>query len=308
VLPGVDDIWLTSALTAQGYDPNELARLLRRGELARVRRGAYASAGGEDLVREEKHRRLIYATAPQLFDGSVVSHGSAAALHRLPVWAAAIERVHVTRSRSGHGKRRRLVHAHSAPLDETDIVLVDGIAVTSIARTVLDLARTLPMEQAVALGDRAVREGLSPDTLAAGLLRMERWPGVRKARRTVDFLDPRSESVGESVSRVRLHLDGLLAPELQQEIIAPDGRVVARVDFLWKEQHTVGEFDGKVKYGRTLHPGQDVEEVLADEKIREDLIRDCDLQVARWIWRDLYRPGVIRERVLRAFARSARHG
>ena len=45
VLPGVDDIWLTSALTAQGYDPNELARLLRRGELARVRRGAYASAG-----------------------------------------------------------------------------------------------------------------------------------------------------------------------------------------------------------------------------------------------------------------------
>ena len=142
VLPGVDDIWLTSALTAQGYDPNELARLLRRGELARVRRGAYAAAAGEDLVREEKHRRLIHATAPQLLEGSVVSHGSAAVLHRLPVWAAAIALVHLTRSRSGHGKRRSLVHAHSAPLDETDIVLIDGIAVTSVSRTVLDLART----------------------------------------------------------------------------------------------------------------------------------------------------------------------
>jgi hypothetical protein len=261
----------------------------------------------EDLVREEKHRRLVHATAPQLLDGSVVSHGSAAVLHRLPVWAAAIERVHVTRSQSGHGKRRSLVHAHSAPLDETDIVLVDGIAVTSIARTVLDLARTLPMEQAVALGDRAVREGLSPDTLAAGLLRMERWPGVRRARRAVDFLDPRSESVGESVSRVLLYTDGLPAPDLQQEIVGPDGEVVARVDFLWKQQRTVGEFDGKVKYGRTLHPGQDLEEVLAAEKAREDLIRDSDLQVARWIWRDFYRPGVIRDRVLRAFARSTSH-
>ena len=33
---------------------------------------------------------------------------------------------------------------------------------------------------------------------------MERWPGVRAARRVVQFLDVRSESVGESVSRVRL--------------------------------------------------------------------------------------------------------
>ena len=94
VLRGVNDIWLTSALTAQGYDPNELARLLRPGELTRVRRGAHAPVAGEDLDREEKHRRLLWATAPQLLDGSVVSHGSAAALHRLPVWAAAIERVH----------------------------------------------------------------------------------------------------------------------------------------------------------------------------------------------------------------------
>ena len=36
--------------------------------------------------------------------------------------------------------------------------------------------------------------------------------------------------------------------------------------------------------------------------------RDCGMQVVRWIWRDLYRAGVIRDRVLRAFARSTRHG
>ena len=38
----------------------------------------------------------------------------------------------------------------------------------------------------------------------------------------------------------------------------------------------------------------------------EDLIRDLGFQVVRWIWLDLYKPGVIRDRLLRAFARTAR--
>lgn len=45
---------------------------------------------------------------------------------------------------------------HGAPLDISDVTVIDGLAMTSVARTVLDLARTLPMEQAVACGDRAL--------------------------------------------------------------------------------------------------------------------------------------------------------
>ena len=75
--------------------------------------------------------------------------------------------------------------------------------------------------------------------------------------------------------------------------------------FLWKEQRTIGEFDGKIKYGRLLKPGQSIEEVLFEEKRREDALRDLGWQIVRWLWADLYRPGVIRDRVLRAFARSA---
>jgi hypothetical protein len=98
--------------------------------------------------------------------------------------------------------------------------------------------------------------------------------------------------------------EGLPRPELQQEIFGPDGRLVARVDFRWKEYNTVGEFDGKIKYGRLLKPGQRIEDVIFEEKVREDAVRDLGLQVVRWISRDLYRPGVLRERVLRAFARA----
>jgi hypothetical protein len=89
---------------------------------------------------------------------------------------------------------------------------------------------------------------------------------------------------------------------LQQDIFDDDGQFIGRVDFLWKEQRTIGEFDGKIKYGRLLRPGQSLEEVLFAEKVREDALRDLGWQIVRWLWADLYRRGVIGDRVLRAFA------
>jgi hypothetical protein len=301
----MDEIKLTRTLLDQGFDHDDLRRLNRGGELIRVRRGAYALEEKPGLAVEDRHRRLILGTAPQLRDGAVFSHGSAAVLHGLPVWPAAVERVHVMRNRSGNGIKRAVVQVHGTPLDGPVIVLIDNRPVTSLARTVLDLARTWPMTQAVAAGDRALTLGLTRAELDAGLVVMECWPGVRAARRVVEFLDVRSESVGESVSRVRLMEEGLPAPEPQHEIFGPDGQFMARVDFYWKEQRTVGEFDGKIKYGRLLKPGQRIEDVIFDEKLREDAVRDLGLQVVRWIWPDLYRTGVLRGRVLRAFARAS---
>jgi hypothetical protein len=301
----MDDIKLTRDLLAEGYNHDDLRRLQRRSELVRVRRGTYASESSTDLAIDERHRRLVLGTAPQLRDGAILSHGSAAVLHRLPVWPEALERVHVTRSRQGNGAKRSVVQVHGAPLDPGEVTMIDGVPVTSMTRTILDLARTLPMEQAVASGDRALAVGLSRAELEGGLRAMERWPGVRSARRVVSFLDARSESVGESLSRVRLMEEGLPAPELQREIFGPDGRLIARVDFCWEERRTIGEFDGKIKYGRLLRPGQRIENVIFDEKLREDTLRDLGWQIVRWLWPDLYRRGVLRERVLRAFARAS---
>jgi hypothetical protein len=193
------DIQLTAALLGQGYNHDDLRRLQQSSELVRVRRGAYTRDADSDLGFEERHRRLVLGTAPQLRDGAVVSHASAAVLHGLPVWPAAVERVHIIRSRSGNGTKRSIVQVHGAPLDPLDVVMLSGAPTTALARTVLDLARTLPMEQAVAAGDRALAFRLTRADLQAGLARMQRWPGVRAARRAVAFLDMRSESAGESV-------------------------------------------------------------------------------------------------------------
>jgi hypothetical protein len=85
--------------------------------------------------------------------------------------------------------------------------------------------------------------------------------------------------------------EGLPAPELQHEILGPGGRVLARVDFCWEGKRTIGEYDGKIKYGRLLRPGQRIEDVIFDEKVREDALRDLGWQIVRWLWRDLYRSG-----------------
>jgi hypothetical protein len=52
-------------------------------------------------------------------------------------------------------------------------------------------------------------------------------------------------------------------------------------------------------------PGHSIEEVLFEEKRREDALRDLGWQIVRWLWADIYRVGVIRDRVLRAFVRAA---
>lgn len=169
-------------------------------------------------------------------------------------------------------------------------VLVEGVPVTSLARTVADLARTLPFEQAVVLADGAmsVKRADAPDRGdVLAVLDQRRWPGTPAARRVVAFADARSQSPGESRSRIALWRAGLPTPVLQWEVRRSDGVLVGEVDFGWPELRTVGEFDGKVKYGVLVRPGEDPADVLYREKLREDAIRAERLAVVRWGWHDL---------------------
>ncbi|MGY1727565.1 type IV toxin-antitoxin system AbiEi family antitoxin domain-containing protein [Geodermatophilus sp. SYSU D01062] len=290
----------SEALTA-GLSDDELAAAVRRGELTRIRRGAYV----DPTAGLPHHRALVLATAPALRDGSVVSHASAAVLHGLPLWRVAPERVHVTRRPPAAGSGSARVHLHVARLAEDELTLVDGVLLTGLARTVVDLARSVPFESAVVTADAALGAGgVTRADLAACLQRMGPVPGSRRAARVVAFADGRSESVGETRSRVLLHRLGLPAPDLQVRLLRPDRSVVGRCDFGWREQRTVGEFDGRVKYRAS--EGRDPGDVVFREKLREDEIRDSGWEVARWTWADLEAPSVVDRRVRRAFSRAGR--
>lgn len=300
----MSDVRLTRDLLAEGFTHDELAALTRVGALTRLRRGAY-----DDEVESEptrRHLRLVEATVRLAAPGAVVSHLSAAVVHGLPAVLSPAGRVQLTRADTAGGRNRGGVHLYAAPLLPDEVVEVRGLRVTSLPRTVVDLGRTESFDRAVMSGDAALRQGVAGADLDASLLRARRRPGVAKARRAVGFMDPRSESPGESLSRAALHLAGLPPPALQYEVREPSGRLVGRADFCWEEHRTLGEFDGRVKYGRLLRPGETAGDVVYAEKLREDAMRDLGCQVVRWTYADLMTPAVIATKLQRAFARGGR--
>jgi predicted transcriptional regulator of viral defense system len=139
----VDTIKLSRDLTALGYTAQELGRMARSGELHRIRRGAYADEPAPTDAGDN-HRQLIETTVRLSSPSCVVSHLSAAVLHELPLWDDLLGRVHLTRDRVTGAKLRRYSQLHVGALAADEITEVDGIRVTTVARTAVDVARTSP--------------------------------------------------------------------------------------------------------------------------------------------------------------------
>lgn len=187
---GIPLVYRRSGLLGAGYTDRELRQMLRSGGMNPVRRGSYVAAPIPEDARV-RHRLLVRAAYGDLGHGAVISHVSAAVLHGLAVWAVRIDRVQVTKVRRSGGRRHRLVHVRTAPLAASEIVDIDGMAATSIARTIVDLARTSSFASAVVTADAALATGMvEPRELMAVARRQRRWPGIPAARRVIGFADP----------------------------------------------------------------------------------------------------------------------
>ncbi|MGX7732609.1 hypothetical protein ACWPOB_25565 [Rhodococcus sp. 2H158] len=293
-----------SALIASGHTPAELRNALRTGRLRRIAPGIYLRRDDTDGLDDvDRHRLRLRAVAPSLYTDAVFSHVSAAVLHGFDVWNVDLSRVHVTRKRTSGGRRTPNLHVHVGGYTADEIDTCDGLPVTSAARTVVDLARTLPADRAAVIGDSALRlHSVDDGALSVALAAAGTKAGVASARRVVAFLDGRSESPGESLSRLRMRDAGMPRPQLQHELRTADGRFVARTDFYW--EGIVGEFDGMGKYGAD-EPGVTAE-IVRREKLREDAIRQLGLEVIRWTWPDLFRFHVVQARFEQAAQRARR--
>jgi hypothetical protein len=282
--------------------------MVRRGDLSRLQRGSYLE--GSTVVPLDpaaRHGLVVSATVAGLRAPGIVSHQSAAVLHGLPVWGMRLGRVHILRPPPPRGTGSARLHLHVAHVPDDQVTQVHGVVVTDVTRTIVDVARTVSFESAVVMADWALRKRTtSRVALEECLARMGSIPGVRAAARVIAFADPLSESVGESRSRVLLHRLRLPKPDLQVRVLRHDGSRIGRCDFGWKDRRTLGEFDGRVKYGRLLRPGQSPGDAVFEEKRREDELRDHRWQVARWTWDDLGHPRAVEQRILRAFARGRR--
>jgi hypothetical protein len=106
------------------------------------------------------------------------------------------------------------------------------------------------------------------------------WPGVKLARRVIDFADDRAESPLESAARVVFAeaTPSLEPPDLQATIHGPEWS--ARVDFLWPERKVIAEADGLVKYNDRKD--------LLDERERDHQLREAGYTVVHFTWKELF--------------------
>ena len=321
VLAGVNT---RAALLAAGLSPRGIRRLVREGALRPVLYGVYASSAAaaalaSDSALTTRNRRgnavthagrvpepaaghLLKVAAALAATGSrsVGSHQSAAQVHRLGLLrSGAAELVHVTRSPADRGSStgRPGIRVHKAALPTGDVTTCKGVPVTSVARTVVDLARTLPFAEGVAVADSALGDKRATrGELEAVLVRCERWPGIQRARRVVAFADPLAESVLESISRVAFHEHGLPPPELQVWVGDVD-EIAGRVDFLWSEHRTIAEADGAIKY---TGPARALAQLNRDARLRE-----AGFEVVHFTWAEITRvPGQVADAIRAAFRRQ----
>jgi hypothetical protein len=269
----------------EGRTRGELRAELKAGTAYQPRRGVVVIADDADLA--EQHRRRLVAAVPFLGTETYFGHASAAVLHDLPLLAKRHQETVVVRTGGGHGSIRVTLHARRASLTGADLAVVHGLPVTSLLRTVADLVRSLPFGEAVMVADAALARGVDRDDL---LVATASGRGCRMAARALLFADPRAESPGESLSRVRIAEAGLPAPELQKVHRGACGEFLARSDFWWERFRLVGEFDGAVKYGALVRPGQTAADVVMAEKRRERSLLDTGVSIIRWTWDDLWHP------------------
>src|SRR5690606_6707842 len=271
----------------------------------RLRQGVYIDRRRwEALDAVERHVVMAKAVSLRCADDAVFSHATAAVLLGLPVWNVPLGVVTVTRRKGFSGRFEADVRHVEAPLGADEIVEVDGLRVTSLERTMVDVAREYDLVAATVICDAALRAGADRDRAFLLLAKRYTWSRTRLISYPLRLADGRAESPGESRLRVLVALQGLPEPEPQGALHDRDGRFIGRGDLVFWTERTVVEFDGMFKYGVDLDE-RDPRDRLFQEKVREDRIREAGYEVVRVTWVDLDDPFRVAARIRAAFARAA---
>ncbi|MDR7082246.1 hypothetical protein J2X01_001534 [Arthrobacter ginsengisoli] len=223
---------------------------LRASDLATAGRLIYLPTGWEFELRGLA--RALSAATP----GAWISHLTAAMLLGLwlPSWFRGCQELHLSKPRALPPVRREGVVGHTVLAFNDELMVWDGIRISTPARTWLDLARILPLTDLVAVGDQLVRqprpelEGRTEPwatrpQLAAMLRRHPKLKGIVKARQALELIRPGSDSAPETVLRLALTGAGLPEPELQLRIVPGDPYSPA-ADLGYRRQRIAIQYDG----------------------------------------------------------------
>lgn len=176
------------------------------------------------------------------------------------------------------------LHVRHGPLDPSDVTLIDGLPVPVEPRTSFDLARHLPLIEAVAATDALMHSGLvRQDRLHAYVRGRRGWHGVVQARRVVQLAEAGAESLMESVLRMLLLQRGCPRPTVHHWICGRRGKQIGRVD-IWYEQAKLA----------VENAGEWHRHSLADDNRRQNLLFSQGVRLLRFTASDVFqRPDVV---------------
>jgi very-short-patch-repair endonuclease len=297
-------------LAATGMTARMIRTHVASGMLTRVRQGVFVATSAVPSGAPGRH--VLAAHAEQVVHPqAVLSHESAAVVWDLP--HPGFERWHesppsVTIAATGARSRRGQAVHHRGTLPPGQVTRDhDGYAVTTVARTAVDLAAGLDLPQALVLCDAGMRQVIdamltrpkrsdyaSTRFVSAARERLEEAAtsnGRAALTEALRLAVPARESAPESLTAGHLHMAGLPMPLFQHKIPSRIGSLYP--DFYWPELGLIGECDGAVKYAEALG--------YVNEKEREQVLRDLGYLIVRWLAKEIMvTPHIVVERIARA--------
>jgi hypothetical protein len=247
---------------------------LRQADVEHISRGLYRPADWNFEL--EAAARALSGVSP----GAWISHVTTARLHcqLLPPWLSDCEELHLSKPRDLPEVRRKGIIGHTVLALAGEVETVDGIRVSTRARTWLDLAQRLNLGELVCMGDQLVRvprpglEGRSQpyatiDDLRTMVRRHPNLQGIVRARQALNLMRVGSDSGPETLLRLAMVDSGLPEPEVQLPL-RPDSPSTPTADLGYRHRRLAIQYDG----GHHLLKDQ----ILSDRR------RDKAFETAGW--------------------------
>jgi hypothetical protein len=234
----------TAQAAGCGFNRRLIDRWAQRGVFLRVHPSVYVIGGSPRTWMQE-----VSAAVLSVNDAAAVSHQTAAVLWEMTDRRP--DRIDVVTARWDRVRRPCIAVHESRDLLELDRVVLDGIAVTSPVRTIVDLGAEAPLWLVESCLDTALRAGLfDAQDVRRFIARIARRGrrGVGKIRPLIEERlkwEGLTESELEDKFRRLIHLSGLPRPVPQFQLRDARGRFVCRADFAYPDRHLLVELDSE---------------------------------------------------------------
>ncbi|KAA0235402.1 MAG: hypothetical protein JJLCMIEE_01771 [Acidimicrobiales bacterium] len=240
------------------------------GRWERVSRGVLRLVGAQDSW----YQRVLIAICASEMAG-VASHRTAAAIHDLEGFTKGLVELSLPYQR--RLELPDVVIHRTRRLDNDDITVVEGVPVTTVARTLIDLGAVTHPDRVEESIDSALRDELT----SLPLLSWRRENLSRQGRNGVGVIRPLIyERQGVPVdSRYERRLiracvkAGLPAPVPQYEV-RDGGILVAKADLAWPAHRIIAEVDG--------HRGHATRKEREHDSLRENRLKELGWVVYRF--------------------------